>query len=100
MFKKALAILALGSMTALEAAQLYTNTWSNTEGVSVTKQWGDAANWSVAYETKDNHQRLVRGAIGKEVKAMRLVPLSTYFSELKEIVFDSAVAHIFAFEPV
>lgn len=50
MFKKALAILALGSMTALEAVPLYTNTWSNTEGVSVTKQWGDAANWSVAYE--------------------------------------------------
>ncbi len=56
--------------------------------------------WSTAFETTENHQRLIRGEIGKEIKAMRLVPLSTYFSELKETVFDSAVAHIFAFEPV
>ena len=61
----------------------------------------DAAGvWTTAFETKSNHQRLVRGAIGKEITAMRLIPLSTYFSELKENVFGSAVAHIFAFEPV
>lgn len=61
----------------------------------------DAAGvWATAYETTENHQRLVRGTIGKEITAMRLIPLSTYFSELKETVFDSAVAHIFAFEPV
>lgn len=56
--------------------------------------------WTVAFETETNHQRLVRGKIGKTICAMRLIPRSTYFSEIKETVFDSAVAHIFAFEPV
>ena len=61
----------------------------------------DAAGaWHVAYETADNHQRLVRGDIGRECLAIRLVPLSTWGSELKENDYGSSTAHIFAFEPI
>lgn len=56
--------------------------------------------WHVAYETADNHQRLVRGDIGRECLAIRLIPLSTWGSELKTETYGSATAHIFAFEPV
>ena len=43
-------LATVAASVALPAATLYTNTWSNTEGVSVVKNFGDAANWSVAYE--------------------------------------------------
>ncbi len=56
--------------------------------------------WTEAFETKDNHQRLVRGKIGRECLGIRLVPLSTWGSELKKETYGSATAHIFAFEPV
>lgn len=56
--------------------------------------------WQQAYETKDNHQRLIRGKIGRECMAVRLVPLSTWGSERLNNTYDSAVAHIFAFEVV
>jgi len=56
--------------------------------------------WTTAFETKENHQRLVRGKIGRECLGIRLVPLSTWGSELKENTYGSATAHIFAFEPV
>ena len=55
--------------------------------------------WTTAFETKENHQRLVRGKIGRECLGIRLVPLSTWGSELKENTYGSATAHIFAFEP-
>jgi len=56
--------------------------------------------WTVAFETAENHQRLVRGKIGRECLGIRLVPLSTWGSELKAETYGSATAHIFAFEPV
>ena len=56
--------------------------------------------WHIAYETSDNHRRFVRGDIGRECLAIRLVPLSTWGSELKENDYGSSTAHIFAFEPV
>jgi len=56
--------------------------------------------WETVFETKENHQRLVRGKIGKECLGIRLVPLSTWGSELKENTYGSATVHIFAFEPV
>ena len=56
--------------------------------------------WTTAFETKENHQRLVRGKIGRECLGIRLMPLSTWGSELKENTYGSATAHIFAFEPV
>jgi len=54
--------------------------------------------WATAFETKENYQRLVRGAIGREVTAVKLVPLSTWGSELLENTYDSALAHVFAFD--
>ena len=59
--------------------------------------WGE---WTTAFETKENHQRFVRGKIGRECLGIRLMPLSTWGSELKENTYGSATAHIFAFEPV
>jgi len=56
--------------------------------------------WRQAYEEKDNHQRLIRGKIGRTCMAVRLVPLSTWGSERLNTTYDSAVAHIFAFEVV
>ena len=38
--------------------------------------------------------------IGRECLAIRLVPLSTWGSELKENDYGSSTAHIFAFEPL
>jgi hypothetical protein len=46
----ALSIFPLIAPCAASAETLYTNTWANTEGVSVVKNFGDAANWSVAYD--------------------------------------------------
>ena len=61
---------------------------------------GADGKWTTAFETADNHQRLVRGAIGRECLGIRLVPLATWGSELKENTYGSSTAHIFAFEPV
>ena len=60
---------------------------------------GADGEWITAFETKDNHQRLVRGRIERECLAVRLMPLSTWGSELKAETYGSATAHIFAFEP-
>ena len=54
--------------------------------------------WRTVYETDSNHQRLVRGAIDRDVVAVRLMPLSTWGSERLNNTYDSAVAHIFAFD--
>ncbi len=61
---------------------------------------GADGEWTTAFETKENHQRFVRGKIGRECLGIRLMPLSTWGSELKENTYGSATAHIFAFEPV
>ena len=61
---------------------------------------GADGTWSTVFATADNHQRLIRGAIGRECLAIRLVPLSTWGSELKENDYGSSTVHIFAFEPV
>ena len=61
---------------------------------------GADGKWTTAFETADNHQRLVRGAIGRECLGIRLIPLSTWGSDLKENTYGSSTAHIFAFEPV
>ena len=55
--------------------------------------------WTTVFETDSNHQRLVRGAIGRECLGIRLVPLATWGSSLKENDYGSSTAHIFAFEP-
>ena len=61
---------------------------------------GADGEWTTAFETKENHQRLVRGKIGRACLGIRLMPLSTWGNELKENTYGSATAHIFAFEPV
>ena len=61
---------------------------------------GTDGEWTTAFETTSNNQRFVRGAISRECLGIRLVPLATWGSELKENTYGSATAHIFAFEPV
>jgi hypothetical protein len=56
--------------------------------------------WTQVFETDSNHQRLVRGAIGRECLGIRLVPLATWGSALKENDYGSSTVHIFAFEPI
>ena len=41
-------LMVVGSASVL-VGEPDTNEWINTEGVSVVKNWNDAANWSVAY---------------------------------------------------
>ena len=50
------------------------------------------------YETHENHQRMIRGRINADTKAVRLIPLGTYFSESLWTTYGSAQAHIFSFE--
>lgn len=55
--------------------------------------------WNVVYETNDNYQRMIREKIDVEAVAVRLIPVSTYFSEkLGRAAYGSAQAHIFSFE--
>ena len=56
--------------------------------------------WTPVFETASNHQRLVRGAVGRECLGLRLVPLATWGSALKENDYGSSTAHVFAFDPV
>lgn len=59
----------------------------------------DAGEWKVVYETDHNRQRMIREAIDVDTTAVRLIPLSTYFSEeMGKATYGSAQAHIFAFE--
>lgn len=58
----------------------------------------DSGAWKTVYETTNNHQRLIRKAIDVETTAIRLIPLSTWGSERLNNTYDSAVAHIFAFD--
>ena len=60
---------------------------------------GADGEWTTVFETDSNHQRFVRGAIGRECLAIRLVPLATWGSDLKQETYGSATAHLFAFEP-
>lgn len=55
-------------------------------------------NWKTVYETHENHQRLIREPLDIDATAVRLIPLSTYQSELKGEDYGSSTAHIFAFE--
>lgn len=60
----------------------------------------EANEWKVVYETKENHQRFIREALDVTTTAIRLIPRSTYQSELKGEDYGSSTAHIFAFEVV
>ena len=54
--------------------------------------------WVTVYETHENHQRMIRSKINADTKAVRLIPLGTYFSESLWTTYGSAQAHIFSFE--
>ncbi len=54
--------------------------------------------WNTELETFDNHQRFVKHTIEKTVKAVRFIPLSTYYSETKNEDYGSSTAHLFNFE--
>ena len=61
---------------------------------------GADGSWTPVFETSDNHQRFLRGAVGRECLGIRLVPLATWGSALKESDYGSSTAHLFAFEPI
>ena len=54
--------------------------------------------WNTELEVFDNHQRFVKHTIEKTVKAVRFIPLSTYYSETKNEDYGSSTAHLFNFE--
>lgn len=54
--------------------------------------------WNTVCEVNDNHQRFIKHRLGISAKAVRFVPLSTYFSETKVEDYGSSVAHLFNFE--
>ena len=59
----------------------------------------EEGNWSTVYETDRNHQRMICAALDVDTTAIRLIPLSTYFSEsIDTAAYGSAQAHIFSFE--
>ena len=59
---------------------------------------GENGEWKTVFEETDNHQRLIRQPLDVVARAVRLIPLSTYFSETKTEDYGSSVAHIFNFE--
>lgn len=59
---------------------------------------GEDGEWTTVYEEDRNHQRFIRKELNIKAKAVRFVPLSTYFSETKTEDYGSSVAHIFNFE--
>lgn len=58
----------------------------------------ESGNWITAYETNENHQRLIRQKLDVTTTAVRLIPLTTYKSEKMCEDYGSSTAHIFAFE--
>lgn len=54
--------------------------------------------WQVVFEDRENHQRFVKKELPLTTRAVRLIPLSTYFSETKCEDYGSSVAHLFNFE--
>ena len=54
--------------------------------------------WTLAVEIFDYHQRFVKHCLHNIVKAVRLIPISTYHSERKTNDYGSSTAHIFNFE--
>lgn len=54
--------------------------------------------WRTVYETHENYQRMIRERLDVDAKAVRLIPLGTYFSESLWTTYGSAQAHIFSFE--
>lgn len=58
----------------------------------------EKGNWQMVYYTDKNASRLIRADIKKTTKAVRFIPISTYFAEMFDNIYGSAQAHVFAFE--
>ncbi len=58
----------------------------------------ESGNWRRVVSVSDNHQRFVKHPIKLTVKAVRLIPLSTYHSERKTDDYGCSTTHIFNFE--
>ena len=58
----------------------------------------DNDEWVTVYETHENHQRMIKGKINADAKAVRFIPLGTYFLETLWNDYGSSQAHIFSFE--
>ncbi len=54
--------------------------------------------WETVLDVTDNRRRFVKHELDITAKAVRLVPLSTYFSETMVEDYGSSTAHIFNFE--
>ena len=63
--------------------------------IEVMEEGGE---WETAIEVCDNHQRFITHELNREVKAVRLIPLTTYYSESKTEDYGASMAHIFNFE--
>ncbi|MBQ7642746.1 MAG: FAD-dependent oxidoreductase [Clostridia bacterium] len=53
--------------------------------------------WVTVYHTDKNHQRMIKGQIDAVTTAVRLIPLSTYYSESVINTYGSVQTHIFSF---
>ena len=58
----------------------------------------DDGSWRTIFEATDNIQRLIRGEIDAETRAVRLVPKATWHSSRLYHTYGSGKCHIFAFE--
>ena len=58
----------------------------------------DNDEWVNVYSETHNKRRVITGKIGTETKGVRFIPRSTYYSETLWTTYDSAQAHIFAFD--
>lgn len=58
----------------------------------------DNGEWKRVYSTDNNYQRMIVGHVDADTMAIRLIPISTYFSETLWTTYDSAQVHLFAFD--
>lgn len=58
----------------------------------------ESGKYTTVIEIFNNHQRFITHKLNMTVKAIRLIPISTYHSETKTDDYCSSTAHIFNFE--
>ena len=58
----------------------------------------ESGEWRTVYEDRENRQRFIRQRLDITARAVRFIPLSTYFSQTKTADYGSSSAHLFSFE--
>ena len=58
----------------------------------------ESGEWRTVYEDRENRQRFIRQRLDITARAVRFIPLSTYFSQTKTTDYGSSAAHLFSFE--